>query len=455
MKKIILLIVVVLGVAALPIIGKNITQSKLDSKIDELKSYGLGIENPSHNSSYLNTSNHYEFVLNDSDKFIKYLSEIVGEELPSYTKSLLDGVVIGTDVKYSNLAFASDVVVEIYPLKLPKQSAKDISSYNVNLYDFIENFLNEKALLYHINYNLATRNFDGYLKDMDEKYTDSNGESVKFKIKGVTFVGNGSLVKPQNAKTKMESIALIADNKGQEAIFVMENLSTETNFKTQTTYNSKMSLENLRLDIDGDYKFHGGMNGLDFSIMSDTQGKNAVFDAKTSVDDFKFKSEKGDLKLSKFNYEATLKGIDKDSFEELRVLVSKADAMQDPLMQDKLEKIMLKIFSKGLVIDLKDLSLANVEIYNKKSSDGFSLKSNIVLNADKDFDKKLKTFPAELAKNLTIDSVFKISKGMFSLLNQEVPASVLAGGFAKEDGKNFVFDIKLIDSKLSINGKEL
>ena len=455
MKKIILLIIVVLGAATLPIIGKNVTQSKLDAKMDELKSFGLGVENPSSDSSYLNTSNHYEFVLKDSDKFIKYLSDMTGEQLPSYTKSLLDGVVIGSDVKYSNLAFASDVVVEIYPLQLPKQSAKDIRDYDVKLYDFVEQFLEEKALLYHINYNLMSRDFDGYIKDMDEKYTDTKGESVNFKILGVTFAGNGSLLKPQKLKGEMKKVAFIAGNKGKEATFVMENLSTETNFKTQTTYDSQMSLESMKLDIDGDYKFHGGMNGFKVSLLSDTQGKKAVFDSKTSVKNFKINSPKGDVTLSNFNYEATLKDIDKDSFEEFRVLVSKADSMQDPLMQDKLEKSMIKMFSKGLVVDLKDLSLAKVDLYKQKSAQGFALKSNIVLKGDKDFEKKLKTFPAELANNLTVDTNFKISKAMFILLNEELPASVLAGGFAKEEGDYLVFDIKLIDSKLSINGQQL
>ncbi len=195
MKKIIISILLVLGAAALPIIGQKITQAELDSKIDELKTYGLEVKNPSIDSSYLNTSNHYEFALKDSEKFLNYLSQMSGDKLPSYTKSLLDGTVVGADIKYSNIAFASDMEIEIYPLALPKQTAADLKKNDANLFKFIDGLLDDKALLYHINYNLGSKDFDGYVKDIDKSYTDASAKSVNFKISGLTYIGNGSLFK--------------------------------------------------------------------------------------------------------------------------------------------------------------------------------------------------------------------------------------------------------------------
>jgi len=455
MKKIIISILLVLGAAALPIIGQKITQAELDSKIDELKTYGLEVKNPSIDSSYLNTSNHYEFALKDSEKFLNYLSQMSGDKLPSYTKSLLDGTVVGADIKYSNIAFASDMEIEIYPLALPKQTAADLKKNDANLFKFIDGLLDDKALLYHINYNLGSKDFDGYVKDIDKSYTDASAKSVNFKISGLTYIGNGSLFKPQMLKSNLDEITISVTDKDEKVSFILKKLKVNTDFKTLTTYSSQVNLKSMKVDVEGISQFHTSLDNLNFNLAADTQGNKAFFDTKTSVKEFTMSSKDGDIVLKKFNYEVNLKDIDKDSFEELRVLVSKIDTMNEIKLQKEIQTTLAKLFSKGLVLDLKDLSIDEIEIYNNKKSKGFSLKSNIVLKADKDFEKKLKTFPAKLANNLSIDTVFKISKSMFELVNKEAPISEMASKFAKEEGDKLVFEIKFIDSKLTVNGKKI
>ncbi len=44
---------------------------------------------------------------------------------------------------------------------------------------------------------------------------------------------------------------------------------------------------------------------------------------------------------------------------------------------------------------------------------------------------------------------------MFALVNKEAPISEMASKFAKEEGDKLVFEIKFIDSKLTVNGKKI
>ncbi|MEJ2414162.1 MAG: hypothetical protein P8Y22_02660, partial [Sulfurimonas sp.] len=167
MKKLSIIIVLVVGaLAALPIIGNQFVSTTMDDRISELKTHGIGVKNSSENSSYLTSSKHYEFILNDGAKFIDFLNQYATNQIPPYVDSVIDGVVVGVDVEYSNIPFFSTASVDIYPMNFSEKMMNSLKRKDIKFYDQLNTFLGSKGMTYHINYHLSSEQFDGYIKDI-------------------------------------------------------------------------------------------------------------------------------------------------------------------------------------------------------------------------------------------------------------------------------------------------
>ena len=167
MKKFIIFIVVaILLAAALPIIGNKLVENSIEDRLTTLGSYGLEVSKAETTSSYLNTKKHFEFLLRDGDKFIEYLNKYSDQQIPPYVNAAFEGVLIGADVEYSNIPLSRALTVDIYPLSLSKNMMSSIKENDLDFYNYFEKFLHSKGVLYHINYNIVSEDFDGFLVDL-------------------------------------------------------------------------------------------------------------------------------------------------------------------------------------------------------------------------------------------------------------------------------------------------
>ena len=123
--------------------------------------------------------------------------------------------------------------------------------------------------------------------------------------------------------------------------------------------------------------------------------------------------------------------------------------------EEKFKETVVKLLSKGLSLNIADMSLKKITIEDKITIDGFSLMAKILLKEDADLAKKLKSSHLSISKNLNLASSIKFSKEFYALMNKEIPITGMANLLAKEDGNNLIFEIKLNDGKLSVNEKAL
>lgn len=168
----------------------------------------------------------------------------------------------------------------------------------------------------------------------------------------------------------------------------------------------------------------------------------------------KFASPEMNFAATGFNYDVLLDGIDKDSFEELRKLTSHAKSRNSVNFEKKLQTIVVKMLSKGLSLSILDLSMAKISMENQKPVDGFSIVARTVLKEDANLAKNLRS-PQSIVKNFNLASTIKFSKDFYAIINKEAPVTGMANSLAKEDGNNFVFEIKLNDGKFSVNDKAI
>ncbi|MDD3059729.1 MAG: hypothetical protein PHW94_02160, partial [Sulfurimonas sp.] len=209
-KLLVLLFVFVLVAAALPIIGNKLISSALDEKIELLHDNGIDVQNTRVDSSYLQTKRHYEFLLQDSEKFFVYLNQSSHGEIPSYVQDVIDGVLLGADVSYSNVPFINNIVVDIYPIKLSSKTMDTLKESDQNFYDFVSAFLAKKGILYNLQYDMISEDFSGYVKDINESYIENDGTNLKFSLFGMSYEGSGNLIAPNILSSQMQNISIEA-----------------------------------------------------------------------------------------------------------------------------------------------------------------------------------------------------------------------------------------------------
>lgn len=458
MKKILALLAIVVAVIALlPMLGNKLAQNELDNRIEVLASYGVEVSNSTTQESYLNTKKHYEFLVKDTEKFMQYLSQFSDAQLPPYVHAMVDGILVGVDVAYSNFPLSDGVYVDIYPLSLSKEMMQDLEKDDLNFYTYIKNLLQNKGVLYHINYNVVNNSFEGYIKDIKEAYVLEDNSKVTVELLNATYEGNGILMAPERLATKIDSIKLSVINDNEELNVVLKEFSSSSSFESQSTYASGAKLKEIEFSVKGAATEDAVIktNDLHINISSNTQADKAEYNMKTSFKELDIIAKASALQATDFNCDIFLTNVDKQSMENLRVLVSEAKGSASPELEEKIQKSVINIVSKGLTLTIADLSLAEIALQNAQKVKGFSLKAKLDLKEDADVAQKIQNAPLILIQNINLDAKFKFSKALFALINEQAPVSVLANAYAKEEGEELVFDINFTQGKLRVNGKSL
>ena len=458
MKKfIIFLVVAVLIAAALPIIGNKLVENTLDDRLTTLNSYGLEVSRAETESSYLSTKKHFEFLLRDADKFVAYLNKYSDQQIPPYVNAAFEGVLIGADVEYSNIPLSKAMTIDIYPLSLSQNMMSSIKEDDLDFHNYLEKFLHSKGVLYHINYNIVSEDFDGFVQDIKENYTLKDGTKMSLNLLNTTFSGNGELIAPNTLISNVETINLEINNARTKVIFNLDDFSSSSSFESQSTYISGGDLKNLKLvvsAINENLLFEATDIKVNFS--SNTQGDKAELNAKSSLKTMSIKSDKIDVVMKDFAYDIAMNGLDKDSLEDLRVKMSRMQtASSSSLLQKEIQDSMIQLLSHGLELDIAKLSLENITLNKTENLEGFDIKSKITIKEDRDLATKITLSPLLVSQNVDMTINIKLSKPLYAKFTNGVPMASMANDFAKEDANNVLFDLTFINGEFRVNGKAL
>ena len=442
MKKIfIFIIILVVTILLVPVLGNKVVKQTLNSKIEVLKLNGMLVKNTTENSTYLNSFRHYEFLLSDMDKFLKYLSKYSDKQFPTYTSSLLKGTLFGVDIKYSNIPFSKAIEIEIYPMAFSDGIMNDLKKDDLNFYTYLKDFLARKGILYHINYNVITQNFDGFIRNIDEKYTTKDSINILIKVQNTSFRGEGSLLAPNILKVNSKSINLNFAKLSELIKLDISDFYSTSNFYSHSTYLTSAKVQSLKLEIKESSldDVFVDISKMNLNISSNTQGKKVELNARNSFEVMNLKSGNLDVKALNFNQDIAAFGIDKDLYEELRVLVSKAKVIDSDELTLRLRSSFIKLLSSGLKIYIADLSLKDLEINNSKL-DGFKLQSKMKVKADKNLSNVTMLNLVSIANNVDVEYNLRVSKKIFLKLLESYPILVLSQGYAKEDANDLIFE---------------
>ncbi|MEN8303488.1 MAG: DUF945 family protein [Campylobacterota bacterium] len=458
MKKFIIFIVIaVVLAAALPIIGNKLVENTLDDRLTTLSSYGLEVSKAQTESSYLSTKKHFEFLFRDADKFVTYLNKYSDEQIPPFVNAAFEGVLIGADIEYSNIPLSKAVRIDNYPLALSQNMMSSIKEDDLDFHNYLEKFLHSKGVLYHINYNIVSEDFDGYVQDIKESHTLKDGTKMTLNLLNATFSGNGELIAPNTLISNVDTINLEIESAKTKLTFKLDDFSSSSSFESRSTYINGVELKNLKLVVEAmseNLLFEAADIKVNFS--SNTQGEKAELNAKSSLKTMNIKSDKIDVAMKNLAYDVAINGLDKDTFEELRVIISRAKvASPSNDLEKVIQESVVKLLSHGLELDIAKLSLENITLNKIENLEGFDIKSKFIIKEDKDLSTKINFSPLLVSQNVDMNINIKLSKPLHAKLTKGLPMTNMANGFAKEDGNNILFDITFINGEFKVNGRAL
>ena len=456
MKKIltILLVVILSVIIALPFFGNKAVEMVLEDRLEVLNSFGLEIDNIKTDSTYLKSKKHYTVYVKDANKFIAYLNQFSNSQIPIYVEAMLEGTKLEARIEHSNIPLTDGVSIDIYPIELSENIVDIIKENDVGFSKYFSDFLSNKGFAYSINYNILSKDFDGYIKDIDESYTFASGYKVDFKLSGVNFDGNGILIAPEKLNSKVDEISFKIDKDSEKLDILFSNISESLVFKSKTNYIINSNIRRIVLNAEAkDYnKSEIIFDNIGFDFLTDTKNNKINFFTKVTFDKLFLNTPKATIDLDSFIYDMSLTKLDKDSFELILDLINQAKIDQTPQMQEQMTENIIILLSKGIELKIAELSLAKVVLNNTKNLQGVSLKADFILLPNDVLTNK-QTDPTTLLNEMKIDILLKISKKMFSELSQTQPVLVITQNFAKEQNDNFIFDIKIYDGNLTVNNK--
>jgi len=455
-KSIIVVVILVAIVAALPIVGNSFMKEMIDTRVNELESFGLKAQTQTTQSSYLSSSRHFEFVLQDSDAFVEYLNKYSNQQISPYVDAMLNGVVIGADIEYSNLSFAKAIEVEIYPLSLPTDMKDEMRKEDLAFATYLEKFLESKGVLYHISYNILNSKFKGYIQDIETSYDFNKELKVDFKLNGATFSGEGELIAPKEIKSKIKSFHVNIINKDKKLNINLAKLSSKSEFDSKNSYETDMKLKSFEMLLRGTQNDANiTMDDVELSAGSDDTKEKSKLETQVSVKEFRVDSKELSLEMKKFAFELKIKDLDKEKYEVFRSIASRNDMANSLKYQKDVQNSLLQLIEKGLTINMKEFSVKEVIVNDIGNIKGFDVKTEIIIKEDATLGQKIAMSPLMAIGNLEVHLKMKIDKKMYSYIMQNPGMMMQLNSYAKEDANNVIFNIDFVDSKVTVNGQAL
>ncbi len=455
-KSIFAALIVLLVIGLLPIIGNTFIKNTIDTRVTKLKVYGLETKKDEYSATYLHSSRHFEFLLDDPKTFLKYLSQYSGKQIPPYVNAMVNGVLIGVDIEYSNLPFAKAFEIDIYPMSLSQEMSQALQKREEGFARYVEKFVSSKGILYHINYNLLNDDFKGYVKDIQEKYVFKDGVKMNTTLQKLTFKGNGPLLAPVELKSQMKIFSLNLLQKEQELKILFENIKSTSNFASSDTYLTSLDLQHMQILLEGTQEDANiTLQNLRVNASSNDQDKTIQLNSKTSIDSVSIASNRVHLAMKKFNFDIALSGLDKKTFIDLKTLMAHNDVAMTPATLTALQRKSIELLSKGMVLDIADFSLKSFTTQKTSKLKGFKTQAKVTLQADKELATKIHISPLLAIADINLLSKSKISKKMFMTLIEKNGFLAALYTYAKEEGDFYLFDIQFQNAQATINGKRL
>ena len=452
-KKLLIIGAVVVAVlAGLPLVGNMGVKKITEDRIAMLESNGIKVDQSDNGSGYMTTKSHYEFTLEDPTAFKAYLSTLSKAQVPAYLSTMLDDVVMGADVEYSNLLINSDVMVDLYPVSFSQEAGERMKVEDAKLYEQMVAMLENREFMYHMEYDVSGERFKGNIKDIDKTITFQDGRTAKIVFEKATFEGAGTLVEPKsvdlNVKRANLDFSLPDDAK---MTLVMADLSSQSTFSAKNSFDLTYKAKQLN------FHFNDAVSTLEVSATDmQTTSTSITNNGKLSttvdatVKQFSMRDQNNSVALENFEFKMDADNVDEVAYEAFQKASEQSAAGSQYTMLAA-----VGVVSKGFNVNIEKLSVEKIAIKDSEMMNGFKHAIKINVKEDENLMQKLQVSPMALLQNIDVDAKLNFATEFYAFMKAQGNNLSMVDNFAKVDGDDVLFDIILKDGQVSVNGQSL
>jgi hypothetical protein len=408
-------------------------QKQVNTELIQASKHGFKIEE----HKVDDTKEHFVLSFDDPVKITQFLNT-QGIHTQRIDAENLKGLKLGVDIAYLANVYSS-VSIDLYPLTLPLSiSSSPSEPKSQDIIKQIATMLTKKTLLVHVDINKLGTGFKGYVKDINETIHDDF--MTKILLQGLTFEGSLKAHKFHKITQNLKELKVVLDEKitislqGMKANYLPKG-------KTSYDYETSYSIDTIQINVNA----KSSVSLINTNIFSTSKVHDNLMTASmlTNTKNIYFKNEKITLDLDAVHINTKVSNLDISAFEKLQEI--------DPNNQDEIAKILQQLVSKGVRIDIQNISAQNIH-YGGRKLDDFNLSAYL------DIDKSLNITALQqnpLLALSTIDANLKLSlaPALFALIAEQPKAMMILMLFQPQDvnGKK-VYGVELKDGKLTVNG---
>jgi hypothetical protein len=300
--------------------------------------------------------------------------------------------------------------------------------------------LKNKTFLLHLEMNKLLNHFTGTIKDIDEVINAD--KVVNITMKSMEFEGKIKDKRIHHLSQNLKYLHLKIAKNFDMNMSNLENTYTLTGSGTKN-YQTEYKLENLAVKSD-----NKDLSIDEISILSYAKLENILsgFAIEIHSKEIAYGDSRQKTQLNTIDFEMKADNFDMATLRKLETI--------NPNDEKEVFESLQKLISHGITLTVPNFSIQSIML-NKQKLDGFKISSHF------DIDKSLNI--ARLSQN-PMSAISAMNASLYLSMSNDIFAMVAVQPQAmmammlvqpKDVNGSKVYDVKLKDSKLTVNGKPL
>ncbi len=464
-KKIKILIFIVIIVGLIPLGYKQFLNNTVVKKITDLNDQGFMVTQQKDDSTYLTTMKTYKIVISNPDTIYQnFLSTFFNNSQKDIVKKFLNtinGGEITAEINILNFPVSHKDAINIYFTALPPKATSSKPNLFLNQ---IKDFLKNRGLGESISTNAFGKIESVRLKNIDKKFDAKKGD-VELRVKDYISKFSKTDFKNYNyafltTNTLFDFTLNTNESKGFSTGY--KNLKCDATRENLYNYSMSCNVKNFHFDMKKYSKNQTlKLNNILLSTKSALMGDsiNYVFKYRIKGIDFNMASKYGknvSTKIDNFVYSGSVKGINKNIFDELSKISYNSNKY---ILKQNYLKILQSLLNNGFVFQVDHFDVGSVTVNSGSKPITFGqittkVKLEILKN-NLDLSKRFN--PLSIVRYLNLNADITLTKKDFDFIKSLDRRGKMSKIFnlAKEKGDKVQYKIIFKEGKLTVNDKKL
>lgn len=409
-------------------------KTEVATQLTSLQAQGFLVEEREVNEK----KEHFVISLDETEKITNFLNN-QGAQITPQDLEGLKGLKIGVDVTYLADTYSS-ASFDMYPVALPTSiTSASLDADEKQTLKQIEEMIEKKTFLVHVDVNKLGTGFKGYMKDIDEVIKGKS--DVKLTMTALKFTGDLKDDTLTGIKQTLKNFTISAADELSAQFTNLTSNYTVTG-TTKYDYDTSYTVEKMLFLAEDGFKVQA--NNLSMDSNSKVNNNLASVTVDTKVARVHYTDNQKTTVLDTLVFDMKANNFDITALEQLETI--------DPDNDEELLAVFQKLISHGVRFEIPNCSVKEIE-FEKQKFEGFKLSTTF--DIDKSLDlATLEQNPMAAIGAMDANLHLILSNDLFALIAKQPQAVMAMMLFQPKDiNGEKVYKVELKDGALTVNDK--